>query len=265
MGNMNATMWFVMRPQAGFEQIYQGEPRTTPLPLFPYQLDEQAALPLESERLRLGYNSHLASYLRVVRGATILMLFPRIQGLYALGFPEEQFLVTQYTYQLRWRQRPLDDAILSKGEQSYSTPNYVQSNVSQRMLVIPCSQGPTFTPAYPANGTLERGLFTLDKQKLVDQQGFYTNGEDDERLSATGYPPEAVRCDGDELGLVMYRGSGNTTWDFAATPLGVGEDFPLSATFGVGTVTLPSGSTFSNNINPGAGVYVAVVQRDTYP
>lgn len=259
------TRWFILRPQEGFEQIYQGRPHNVPIPLFPYTVD--GALALESERLRAGYDAHLSTYLQVARGSTLMMIFPRVQGMYSVQ-AQVDLQVQQYTYQLRWRQRPLDDTILSKGQKRYSIPNQVSAYSSQRRLVIPCSQGEVITPSYPENGTIARGIFTNNGVKLVDQQGLYDDAnfrvidqwEDnasDSALGPTCYPVHYTRCDGDELGIVAYR-LDEDNWDFTGV---TGGDWPFTYTYGVGLN--PAGS--AHPINPGAGVYVAVVSRSTTP
>lgn len=253
------TLWFVMRPQEGFEQIYAGRSVDIPIPLFPYTVD--GAVPLESERQRLGYEAHLSAYQQVARGSTVMLLFPRVQGI--VGTVEnKQITVTDYTYQLRWRQRPMDDTILSKGEKRYSLPNLVSSFSTTRRLVIPCSQGEVIKPSYPEGNRLARGIFTLDAVRLIDQQGVYfdsmygATGEEfaNNALGATGYPVRYVRCDGDELGLVLYRDAElGATWEFAEGDV----DWPLTSTFGV--------RGGRQTINPGAGVYVCTLARSTTP
>ena len=260
-------MWFVMRPQEGFEQVYQGRPHNIPIPLFPYTLD--GALMLESERLREGYDYHLASYLQVARASTVMLIFPRVQGLYRYTSSVD-LQVQQYTYQLRWRQRPVDDTILSKGQKRHSTsaPYNVSSYSATRRLAIPCSQGEVITPAYPENGTIARGIFTGDAVKVVDQQGIYNDeyyreadqylpDTTDAALGPTFYPVQYVRCDGDEMGMVAYRVD-EANWDFTSV---TGSDWPFADTFGVGART----DGYSHAINPGAGVYAATVARPTNP
>jgi hypothetical protein len=251
------TIWFVMRPQEGFEQIYAGRSVDIPIPLHPYKTD--GAVPLESERRRLGYEAHLSAYQQVARGSTVMILFPRIQG---ITLDPKQIVVTDYTYQLRWRQRPLEDTRLSQGEKRYSLNNLVSAYSTTKRLVIPCSQGEVIKPAYPEGGRLARGIFTMDAVRLIDQQGVYDDAKygptGDEfannALGATGYPVRYVRCDGDELGLVLYRDAElGATWDFAEGS----ADWPLASTFGTAGGTEP--------INPGAGVYVCTVARSTTP
>jgi hypothetical protein len=256
------TMWYIMRPQDGFEQIYQGKSVDIPIPLYPYQVN--GALPLESERHRAGYEDHLAAYLQAARGATAMLLFPRIQGLVAA---DHSVVFRDYTYQLRWRQRPLDDAILSKGTRRYSTAELLSSLAVTRRLVIPCAQGKVIKPTYPTDGRIARGIFTDNSIRVIDQQGVYddaqfvawdtafTPGLADNALGATGYPPEYVHCDGDELGLVLYRDPEvGQTWDFVDETT---TDWPLTFTYGTRAGTHP--------INPGAGVWVCFMARATTP
>lgn len=265
------TMWFVMRPQEGFEQIYQGRPHSTPIQLYPYE--PEGAYPLESERLRNGYDSLLAHYLEVARGSTVMLLFPRVQGLQEVARDTWVPTTQQYTYQLRWRQRPLDDVILSKGQLRYSTS--ARFNVSgyqtQRRLIIPCSQGEVITPEYPENGNLNRAVYTQNGVKVVDQQGLYWDAfyreasdhladVDDLALGASCYPIHYTRCDGDELGIVVYR-TDEGSWDFTTN----GSDWPFADTFGTGSYLQLGTNPVNHPINPGAGVYVATVARGTTP
>ncbi len=268
-----ATMWFVMRPQEGFEQIYQGLPHSTPIPLYPYQAN--GALALESETLRSGYDPRLASYLQVARGSTVMMIFPRVQGLQLVSRDTYVTSVQQYTYQLRWRQRPLDDAILSKGQRRFSTsaPTNVSTYSTTRRLAIPCSQGEVITPEYPENGNIGRGIYTQAGAKLIDQQGVYDDatydvadstmfgsGIADLAMGPTAYPVHYTRCDGDELGVVVYRVD-EGVWDFD----GDGEDWPFADTYGNGVYLLEQETKTSHAINPSAGVYVCTAARATSP
>ncbi len=255
------TIWYLMRPQEGFEDIYQGRSVNLPIPLFWYT--GNGALPLESERLRSGYESHLAAYLQVARGATAMLIFPRIQG---IAGDHEPPVVVDYTYQLRWRQRPLEDTILSKALKRHSVPNVVSAFSSTRRLVIPCSQGEVITPQYPTGGRIARGLFTTNGMKVFDQQGVYDDafylaldagqpGYADNALGATCYPVQYQRCDGDELGLVLFRDEQlGATWDFSGI---TAADWALTCTYGTSNGQRP--------INPGAAVYVANVARATTP
>jgi hypothetical protein len=271
-------IWTVLRPQAGFESVYQGEPITTPLQLFPAT---PQALPLEEEADRrvIGYARQLSRYMNVPNGATLRLIFPLIQAR-IIG---QEPAIQRYYYQLRWRQRVLNDNNISGAIQRYSLPSRrgfddpAAGPTGQPRFAIPAASGEVFYPDYPSNTNRNSPIYlpsssltTFDKtlNQLRDQQGIYDPAIVDPTTATTGkdawgptfYPPEQTPCLGDQLTVVMYRLTGNSTWDFTAE---AGDDWPLAYTLGEGRRSVPF--EFSFPANEAIGVFASPMSRSTTP
>lgn len=88
----------ILRPFAGFEATYQGQPTATPV-AFPGTLDVDAAEGVP------GFSPYLLAGLEVPFGAKVVLWFPVVTTGNTLDGPA----YTDYTYQIHWRLRNVAD------------------------------------------------------------------------------------------------------------------------------------------------------------
>lgn len=255
----------IMRPVQGFEDIYQGKPIAKPIQLYP---SIPNPLAFENERQRLGYDPLLSQFMRVPNGATLRLKFPLMQGLVS-AFPDPPVRTVQrYYYQLRWRTRVRADNTNDpiRHYSSESIRGYDSGSNAQYALSV--SAGRVFYPDFPANSNLNLAIYDEQENIVHDQQGVVdpemagAAGGDAATWGPTFYPPEQEPIVDDEVTVILYRLTGNSTWDFTA---GTGDDWPLAYTLGRGR--RPAAGVFepSHPINPAQGVYLMPIVRATTP
>jgi hypothetical protein len=266
MNDPQASSALVLKPPKGFEAIYQGEPRTTPIALVAADAkgefvatDDQAGEP--------GISATLQRYVAVPLGSSLLILIPQ-----AIYIPVGDPAVTpSYTYELRWRLRTLTD--WARGAQN--------ANPSHPWQLLPRfghQQPPGSTPAeveriiMPAysSESLTPSMAGTNNRSLVAQsifgtasQGMYTAGgptatDGDVAFGPVCFPPLLRAAIGNELGLCITR-SGGGNWNFNdGTASGDGA---LSNLYGENV----AGGAAGHPYFPGIGTYLISMARPTTP
>jgi len=245
----------IMRPVAGFEEVYEGTPADEPVYLYP---DGDPIDPLAAQELA-GYDPLLARGLPVPFGARVALQFPNVFWL-----DPGQAADVGYKYALIWRMRSVLDFRLLRvvpfhfprttgaadttapvGQQSrvplpaaYNTIGYIQPE--------PVSIGRSDTNIRSEDlpvATVPLALPKLSGGRVQPiQQGIF----DPSAVSDAKQPTQLVheiQALGDELLIAVYRDASNeANWEF-----GEGEtDYRFSQFFGTGT----------GEAQPQVGVYV---------
>lgn len=243
-----------LRPPDGFEGLYQGLARSTPLPFvasagFP----QDQYLPKDPRAGQPEMSARLLRYVTTPIGATMQIVIPR--ALYVTG--GETPAEGAYTYELRWRLRTVTDHNVAQDQRSDPTVPYT---LIPRRGAPDASDNPlTVLPAYtseavvPSVSGLNNQLPVIDsatEPRGVANQGTYIPATVGGFGTAFGpsvyFSPLLRRVLGNELSIVAYRAAGNTTWDFT------GDDGGMSNLYGQNLVT---GGT-RHAIFPGIGLYL---------
>lgn len=221
----------LLRPPSGFEDLYQGVARSTPLPFV--AADSQGRY--LARDFRADQEDISAFYLRYVQvplGATMQLLIPRARQL-TLGEPAE----TTYTYELRWRLRTIVDHNASQ-ENAHPFPYSMPANRGApeddgaARTLLPGFTSEAVVPTAPGNGNLPIVAGGAgDPQVGYATQGLYVpatvGGETIAHAPNAYFNPLLRRVLGNELSVVCYRTEGDSdTWNFA------GEDGGLSNVYG---------------------------------
>ena len=242
----------LLRPPSGFETLYQGLARSTPLSFV--QADQEGRfLPLDPRAGTAGseLSEFLLRYVPVPIGATLMLLIPRT--LYLSEGPA----ASTYTYELRWRLRTLPD---HNSAQAHNNPGVPYSLIARRgapeddadnLISIPAYTSEVIVPAVTGNGVLPVvSGGAADPQPGVADQGTYipaTVGGFSTAFAPNLYfPPVLRRVVGNELSVVAYRTAGATEWDFTA------DDAGMSNLYGTNLVT--GGDPHA--VFPGVGMYL---------
>lgn len=248
-----ATMSVLCRPPDGFETLYQGLARSTPLPFVPvrYQsgLPKFDALDPTAGEASTEISEFLSRFIPSPIGATMMVLIPRAR--YFDDIPLEG----TYSYELRWRLRTVNDhnqmvegrgdpampynLITQRGAPDGSTP-LTQIPAWTSEVIVPATVGAGDLPvvAPPTQrGYAGQGLFVPDSV-----------GGDGNAYAPNNYNRFLRRVEGNELSIVGYRTSGDATWDFS------GDDAGISNLFG--TNLGGTGSSVEHPVFTGVGLYV---------
>lgn len=218
MNDPQASLGFILKPPAGFEALYQGQARSTPIALVPFVNGTHGALDLLARESHIDDN--LCAYAAVAFPSTFQLILPRCRVV--IG---EDTIETPYTYELRWRFRQLLD-----WQKSLSQPYHLESaygvDSPDNLLPLPTFTSEVIVPTSAGNGqnpllapgvrtSSAQGLLPVASQPFADQPNFY-------------FPPIQRPCFADQLLIVAYRDDeqGGPTWDF------LGEDAPFSNIYG---------------------------------
>lgn len=242
-------MAVLLRPPSGFETLYQGLSRATPLP-FVMADSQDRFLPLDPRAGTDEISEFLARYVPVPIGATLLLLIPRAR--YMTDTPQE----TSYTYELRWRLRTVEDHNFAQGQNNPTVPYSLQSrrgapeNDGAQRVLFPGFTTEAVVPAAVGNGVLPVvSGSAADPQVGYATQGLYlpdTVGDETIAHAPNAYfAPLQRRVVGNELSVVAYRAAGEDTWDFA------GDDAGISNVYGTNL-----GGTETHPIFPNVGMFL---------
>ncbi len=278
----------VLRPFAGFEDVYQGQSVLVPI-AFPGTLDEDAGKP--------GFSPYLLKGLAVPMGAKVQLWFPAVVGSLE-GSP-----IADYKYLLIWRLRNVADFTTRQrpyhlSKEADGAPDTFLAPTSPNRLVLPAATetvvyqqpepatlpAPFLTPG-PGLGALRTetiavpsdlgetfasaGLpllppnaapnfangFPVPPGTNTAPLGAYQQGVIDPRYSNTAptalFRPYFTVAKGDELIIVCTRNNPNESilaWDFS------GPDFEFSNLYG--TNAFPPAGTTSHKPFTDLGIYV---------
>ena len=244
----------LLRPPDGFETLYQGLAKSTPLPFV--QADQTGRfLPLDARAGTAGseISEFLARYVPVSIGATLMLLIPRAR--YFTDAPEE----TLYTYEFRWRLRGTPD---HNAAQAHNNPGVPYSLISKRgapeddgtnLVSLPAYTSEVIMPAVVGSGVLPVvSGGAADPQPGAADQGTYVPASVGGFSTAFGpnvyFPPLLRRNLGNELSVVAYRAEalGGATWNFQD------DDAGISNVYGTNQIT---GGT-PHPVFPGVGMYL---------
>lgn len=246
MNDPQATNGFILRPQAGFEAIYNGTSRLNPIAMYPLGVTG-VHTPTDALVRSPNIDPTLLAYAPVALGATVMILIPRAisQG--------EGRNETLYTYELRWRLRQLTDwqKAASAGRPNY--PYHLDTGVGPGELTpIPAYTSEVLTPAVVGTG--------INPFISAGTRGISGQGQMDAAVNPFSvdpnffFPPILRPCVGDQLQIVAYRSTDLVAnWDFAT------EDMPFSNIYGtdVGGAGHP--------VLPNLGIWLIVLNRNTTP
>lgn len=250
-------MFTVLKPFAGFEGVYHGQPGTTPI-AFPGTLDPDAG--------KTGFEANLLRGLPVPLGGRLQIWIP--MAVHALGDP-----TPDYAYQFVWRVRNQRDVVRAINEGRQPTAYHLPSQelgrredevppTGEPLYFIPgASDVQVFEQAEPADGP---SFLNVMQQRYVPkvtdpweqpltpsgdpgvwQQGTYQASSANIPSGPTWVPLWVDAC-GDELMILAYKtGDDPGNWDFNAE----GADAAFGDTFGTGAGTMPN--------NPNIGILVS--------
>jgi hypothetical protein len=248
MNDPQASLGFILRPQAGFETIYQGTSRSNPIPMLPLVNGSHA--PTDALVRSTGIDPLLAAYAPVALGATVMILIPRCQ---TQGEGRDE---TLYTYEFRWRLRALSDWQKRASSGTPDFPYHLETGPGPGNLTpIPAFTSEVITPAVVGNGISP--FIATGPLRGISGQGQMDAVANPFTLDPNFFFPPILRpCVGDQLSVVAYRTEPQdpANWDFAAA-----EDATFSNIYGtdVGGVGHP--------VIPTLGVWLIILNRNTTP
>lgn len=239
----------ILRPFAGFEELYQGEVGSKPIAI-PGTLDRSAG--------RQGFDNNLLAGIPVPMGSKIIVWLPNITRPIPI-FPGARS-AERYLYSFNWRLRNLND--FRSDRRAYHFPR--QSLGENNQFVIPAAQKTViyesskqqilsqffcvsetvqdkFLPrTFEQFAPLSPDSTLVSKVDAAYQQGI----ADIESNKAISFNAVQLDCEGDELIILVTKppNVGNDTWDFDEA----GDDKAFSDFFGSGT-----GQAFDN-----LGIYI---------
>jgi len=242
------TLTQVLRPPAGFEQVYQGQDASIPI-AFPGTLDPRAGEP--------GFDPRLLAALPCAFGSRVKFLFPNLTA------PDVEAPPPAYTYTIIWRLRNPTDYRADRRPFHFpkQTPGVPDTSLMppQPRFVIPALQeSVVYTQPEPSGlpgpeaavQHLRREMLTvkpLDPPQTpfivggIGGIGSYQQGVIDpsfapfELAKRPTFLPYETRAQGDEVMVVVVRefafppnsGPPQTPWDFA------GQDRAFANFYGV--------------------------------
>lgn len=223
------TSAFVLRPPVGFEDLYQGQSASTPIPLVPVSKSTADRFDvLDQDVSRTPIDNRLVRYTRVGRDSTLKLWFPK---LYAVN-QQSGVVEGYYQYEISWRMRQLADLATNPGPWSLADSRGVPDTSSGSSLarqLLPSADGAIIVPqqigdnARPlvgvgVSGTLSQGVY--DPNSIAAASS----------LANTYYEPQIIHSRADEMLIQVRRVNDNdpTTWDFTAAA----SDGPFSNYYG---------------------------------
>jgi hypothetical protein len=244
MNDPQATNGFILRPQAGFEAIYNGTARLNPIAMYPVL---NGVHPPTDPLVRSpNIDPTLLAYAPVALGATVMILIPR-----AL-FQGESVQETLYTYELRWRLRQLSDWQKAASAASPNVPYHLDTGLGPNDLVpIPPYTSEVINPAVVGTG--------INPFVAAGTRGISGQGQMDPAVNPFAvqpnffFPPILRPCVGDQLSIVAYRSADPANWDFAST------DAPFSNIYGADV------GGDGHPVLPNLGIWLIILNRNTTP
>ena len=219
-----ATMGVLLRPPDGFEALYQGQARATPLPFVPVNYTQQGPkfTPLDIVAGSDNISEFFSRFIPAPIGADMLILIPR-----ARYFTETAQEGT-YTYELRWRLRSVMEHNTSLEKRGDAGMPY---NIITQPGAPDDGTALTALPAWTSEVTeiAPQAAAALPVVSAPAQLGYAGQGiyvPDSVGGVAAAYAPNNFarllrRVEGNELSIVTYRAAGGTTWDFAGDDAGI--------------------------------------------
>jgi hypothetical protein len=248
------TMFRYLRPFAGFERVYQGQPGNLPI-AFPGELD------LFAQKKVVGYDPNLIAGITVPLGARITIWIPQTL---AQDGDSDPVVNALYQYQILWRNRTARDFRVGQAEgigtntQSYSSYHLPTSGTGQpeanspnrdpalqRFYLPGAIRTVAFEQTEPGNGapvaTHLRGELlqpvadpiwvqplTPQGNPAIWQQGAYRESSST-AAGGPSYLTFTTDAEGDEMCILASKISTEGTWDFTTADPGDGA---FSNTFG---------------------------------
>ncbi len=275
MGEANLSVVSVLRPWAGFETLYEGQPAARPLM---FSLTDQkvssGGQPLDpgaGPPAKAGFDPHLLRGLAVPYGAKVVFWFPAIYAVGRAGVTSP----IPYRWQIRWRLRSVADNNLFRipfhiGDAYKGAPDTSGGPAEQRLLIPAATEPVIFTDTEPVSvfstairQEWEQTLIVNPRSQITNypllpdgHDGYFQQGVFDPGAGIPGstagmplYQTYTCIAGGDEMLLQVNRDATDVAnWTFGTT------DAQLSALFGSGS---PSGPY------PGIGVYVSTGMTST--
>lgn len=257
---VNGSTAIVLKPPANFESVYQGQPRTTPIPFVVADSSGEfsARDPLAGTT---DVSPNLLRYVPLPIGSSLLVLIPvpRYQDGGALVEPA-------YLYNFSFRLRTITDYNALEKDAEPVMPFSVVPTIGAPSTPSPTSR--RVIPAYtteqvtPAlTGSARRPLIDAAtssdlSQGIYDPANFAGAGDPaagDEALGITFFPPYLRPIVGNEFSISASFASGN--WDFSDPT----ADAAFSNLYGSNV----AGPT--HKVYPGVGILLVVLTRNTTP
>lgn len=257
---VNGSIAIILKPPANFETVYQGKPRTTPIPFVEVN-DEGEFSALDPLAGKAGVSSTLLRYVPLPIGSSLLVLIPvpRYENGGAVVSPA-------YLYDFGFRLRTVTDyndlEKLGKPELPFSmvpTNGAPSAPAPTPRRVLPAYTTEQVTPAL--TGSARRPLIDAStdatvSQGVYDPANFAAAGsptDGDLALGVTFFPPYLRPIVGNEFSINASFATGN--WDFSS-PTG---DAAFSNLYGT-NVAGPR-----HQVYPGVGIVLVVLTRNTTP
>ena len=244
----------VLKPPQNFEQVYQGKPRTTPIPFVIADSSNQF-LAKDALAGMTDVDANLLRFVPVPIGSSALIVIPK--AFYGDN-PDKGYL-----YDFRWRLRTnADNAQLATTGQLFpysmvATPGAPGTTAPTARRVIPCYTSEQVTPT--ATGNENRPLIT-GATSAVLSQGVYDpatlGGDADEAFGSTYFPPYLRPIIGNELSIEASFATGN--WDFSNAD-------PTDGDAGFSNVYGTNAAGPMHPFYPGVGILLVILDRNTTP
>jgi hypothetical protein len=249
----------ILKPARDFEALYQGQPRSIPIPLVAVDAQSREFVALDQWAAKEGVASFLARFVSVPLGASVMLILP-------IPSTQSGTVGPSYSYQLGWRLRTSADWARDMKVQQPLHPFQLPaqqgapgptgpSDATEQLTVMPAYVSEVVVPARV--GSDNRVIVGTGGTRGQMSQGIYTPATTTEQPLDAAYgpscfPPILRPSVGNELSVGIFVAD-ESNWDFA------GVDAALSNLYGTNV-----GGT-AHPFYPGVGAFLVTMSRSTTP